>query len=390
MTVSDAWKQGIVAVALAALAAGCAPAAPAPAAPRPAAGPTPPEAGPATVWQEATRPAVEQQALVDAARREGQLTFVWGATTMGGREGLRRLAEGFNRQYSLSLDVQFTPGPSMPEMAQRIAQEAAAGRPASSDVLPGYAVHMAVAVAANALEPVDWLSWAANVRRAEQVTAGGAAVTFETSTPGITYNTSKVRPEEVPTSLQDLLQPRYKGRVASTPFAANFDYLATDELWGEARTMDYLTKLADQITGLMRCTEHERLVTGEFDVLALDCSQGNALALQAKGAPIGFTLAADAPLLLPLYVGVPRNARHPNAARLWVDYLLSREAQDVLYEENASDSHLVAGSKSAERVEALQRAGIRFAVADVDFVQRQDEGEFNRRRARAQEILQKR
>jgi ABC-type Fe3+ transport system substrate-binding protein len=87
---------------------------------------------------------------------------------------------------------------------------------------------------------------------------------------------------------------------------------------------------------------------------------------------------------------VPRNARHPSAAKLWVDYLLSREAQDFLYEENASDSHLVAGSRSAERVEALQRAGVRFTVADLDFVQRQDESEFNRRRARAQEILQKR
>ena len=390
MTPRAWWRQRVGAITLVLLVVACAPAAPAPTAPRPAASPATPEAAPGTMWQEATRPAVEQQELVDAARREGQLTFVWGATTMGGRDGLRRLAEGFNKHYGLSLDVQFTPGPSMPEMAQRIAQEVAAGRPASSDVLPGYAVHMAVAIAANALDPVDWLSWAANVRRADQLVAGGAAVTFETSTPGITYNTQRVRPDEVPTSLQDVLNPQYKGRIASTPFAANFDYLATDELWGEARTMDYLTKLADQVAGLMRCTEHERLVTGEFDVLALDCSQNNALALQAKGAPIGFTLAADAPLLLPLYVGVPRNARHPNAARLWVDYLLSREAQDVLYDENSSDSHLVTGSKSAERVEALQQSGIRFTVADVDFVQRQDEGEFNRRRARAQEILQKR
>jgi ABC-type Fe3+ transport system substrate-binding protein len=386
---------GILAGTLLLLATACAPAAtiptaPAPAAPGPAANGATTDVPAASVWQEATRPGVEQQALVEAARREGQLTFVWGASTMGGPDGLRRLADGFNKRYGLQLDVQFTPGPSMPEMAQRIAQEYQAGRPASSDLVPGYAVHMAVAVAANALEPVDWLSWAENVRRAEQIVAGGTAVTFETSTPGITYNTARVRADEVPTSLQDLLNPRYKGRIASTPFAANFDYLATDDLWGESRTMEYLTKLADQAAGLMRCTEHERLVTGEFDLLALDCSQNNALALQAKGAPIGFTLAADAPLLLPLYVGVPRNARHPNAAKLWVDYLVSREAQDVLYDENSSDSHLVAGSKSAERVEALQRAGVRFSVADVDFVQRQDEAEFNRRRARAQEILQKR
>jgi iron(III) transport system substrate-binding protein len=161
-------------------------------------------------------------------------------------------------------------------------------------------------------------------------------------------------------------------------------------VWGEQRTNDYLTRFSDQLAGLIRCNETERIASGEFDALALDCSQNNALALQMKGAPIGFALAADAPLLLPLYVGVPRNARHPNAAKLWVDYLVSREAQDVLFDENASDSHLVAGSRSAERIEALQRAGVRFTVADLDYVQRQDESEFNRRRARAQDILQKR
>ncbi|HEY7060452.1 MAG TPA: ABC transporter substrate-binding protein [Chloroflexota bacterium] len=383
------WPAPGIALGLLAVVA-CTPAAP-PAAPaRPPAAAVPAEPTPASLWQEATEPAVEEQALVEGARREGQLTFVWGATTMAGRDGLRRLADGFNRHYGLNLDVQFTPGPSMPEMATRIAQEYLAGRPASSDVLPGYAVHMAMALAADALEPVDWLEWAENVHRPDQVTAGGAAVTFETSTPGITYNTSRVRPDEMPTTMQDLLQPQYKGRIASTPFAANFDYLATDDLWGEQRTMEYLTRLSDQLAGLMRCTEHERLVTGEFDLLALDCSQNNALALHAQGAPIGFTLVADAAFVLPLYVGVPRNTRHPNAARLWVDYLLSREAQDILYEENAADSHLVAGSKSAERLEALQRTGVKLTLVDVEFVQRQDEAEYNRRRARAQEILQKR
>ncbi len=41
-------------------------------------------------------------------------------------------------------------------------------------------------------------------------------------------------------------------------------------------------------------------------------------------------------------------------------------------------------------MEALQRAGVHFTVADLDFVQRQDEAEFSRRRARAQATLQKR
>jgi hypothetical protein len=47
----------------------------------------------------------------------------------------------------------------------------------------------------------------------------------------------------------------------------------------------------------------------------------------------------------------------------------------------------VPGSKTAKELEASLSAGARFTVADVGFVQRQDEQEYSRRRARAQEIL---
>src|SRR5215211_5129720 len=69
----------------------------------PAAGSAPAGAGGAST---AARPAAPQastapsdpalQALVDGARQEGQLTLVWGEGTLGGADGVRRLAEGFN------------------------------------------------------------------------------------------------------------------------------------------------------------------------------------------------------------------------------------------------------------------------------------------------------
>src|SRR5262245_37694701 len=72
------------------------------------------------------------QALVDAARREGQLTLVWSALTLGGSEGAAHLASGFNRLYGLNVNVQFTPGLNMAEMAPRLVQEQQAGRPATT------------------------------------------------------------------------------------------------------------------------------------------------------------------------------------------------------------------------------------------------------------------
>ncbi len=105
--------------------------------------------------------------------------------------------------------------------------------------------------------------------------------------------------------------------------------------------------------------------------------------------PVDIVIPSDAVFLIPLYMAVPKTAAHPNAAKLWIDYALSREVQDLLAETDAADSHLVEGSKTAKQLEQLRAQGVRFTVADIDFVLRQDEGEYNRRRAKVQQILLK-
>src|SRR5262249_2296344 len=164
---------------------------------------------------------------------------------------------------------------------------------------------------------------------------------FETWLPGITYNTTRVSGDAVPRNFQDFLKPEYKGRVATTPYASGFDRLATPEVWGKARTLEFTTRLADQLAGLLRCNEIQRVVSGEFDLFALDCNQANALRAKAQGAPIEFIPAADVPFVNLVYLAVPKHAAHPASAKLWIDYALSREGQDLLFEMDYIDSHLV-------------------------------------------------
>jgi ABC-type Fe3+ transport system substrate-binding protein len=329
----------------------------------------------------------ELQAIVEGARQEGQLTLIWGEGTLGGSEGVQRIVDGLNRRYGLSLSAQFTPGPGMAPMTTKLTEEMQANRRASTDVMVGYGNHMAELSLAGVLAPVDWLSWAPHVRNPELIARGGEAVNVQTSYTGIIYNTQRVTGSAIPRTMQDLLKPEFKGRLASTPYGAMFDYLATDEVWGEARTFDYLTQLTDQLAGVIRCNEMTRLASGEFDLFALACSQSNAYELRARGAPVDIVLAADAPFLIPLYLGVPRNAAHPNAAKLWIDYALSPEVQRQFGELDHQDLHLLEGSKTAQQLEQLRAAGVRFAVADVDFVLRQDDAEYSRRRSRIQQML---
>ena len=212
---------------------------------------------------------------------------------------------------------------------------------------------------------------------------------FGTTLVGIAYNTNRVPSDLVPTSMQDLLKPQYRGPLASTPYAAGFSVLGSPEIWGEARTIEYVTKLADQVGGLIRCNEMDRLINGEFDMLALDCG-AEFRGSPGKEAVIGHVIPSDAAVLSYWYVASPRHAAHSNAAKLWINYVMGREGQDILYQGAHADHHRVPGSHVAPDVEALQARGVKFTETDVEFYQRTDSQMLNRLGGETQRILQRR
>ena len=199
--------------------------------------------------------------------------------------------------YGLNLKVSFTPGPSMPQMAAKVVDEVKAGRAASSDVVLGEALHIITESSNNALTTVDWASWAPAIQNPALIGANGGAVQFELLFPGITYNTSRLKGDAIPKTLENLLKPQYKGHLASTVYAAHFDELSTPELWGPAKTTDYVTKFAKQITGQIGCGEIGRVASGEFDAMAIDCGTSFQQWV-AKGAPIGHVIPSDMGLYL--------------------------------------------------------------------------------------------
>jgi ABC-type Fe3+ transport system substrate-binding protein len=350
----------------------------------------PPAGGSAAPAGSSAAPGGALAEMVEAARREGQLNLVYSQNTTGGAEAVRRWTDGFNRHYGLALNVQFTPGPDMPQMASRLAQQVQAGRTTDTDVFLGTEAHVLQLGQVDGLTPIDWVAWAPNIQDTRLLAPGGVAVEVSSTTPGITYNSTRLTRDEIPTSLEGLLHPRYKGRIASTPYAAIFDRLASPELWGEPRTVGYVTALAENVSGLIRAGEVERIAGGEFDLLAINTNSSDALAWQMRGAPIAHVVPDDAALIQYRYVGVPRTAAHPNAAKLWINYLLGREAQETLYEVGYADHYLLPGSKTASAIEALQAKGVQFTSIDVQWVQRNDEEALGRIREQLQRLLQNR
>lgn len=323
----------------------------------------------------------ELQAVMDAAVEEGELLLAWQGV-LGDIDGAPELIDGFKDYYDLDLEVRFTPGSGQGEMATKVEQELNSDLPASTDVisLNGSAVRQVAE--RGVIEAIDWGSFSPNISDPEMLAADGAAVGVQAWVMGIVYHTGRVTGDEVPTSMEQLLEPTYEGRIYTTPFGGGFDLLASDDGWGRERTVEYVESFADQVGGLG--FNIQPILTGEFDIMALMVPPSSALRAKADGAPVEFVIPTDAALLYENYVSIPSNSAHPNAARLFIDYLMSPEGQSVLRRIDFADSPLVEGSLTREQIDEAEADGAEFVDGDVEWYARQDPDEYKQN---AEEIV---
>jgi ABC-type Fe3+ transport system substrate-binding protein len=317
--------------------------------------------------------------LIDGAKKEGQLILSWGTGTMGGIEGAEAMEKAFNKTYGLNLQFKFTPGPAMPQFASRIIQEAKAGQPSSTDLYVGSENH----VARMSLKSVEWPKLFPHITAA-MTDFDNKVLIVTTRTPGFSYNTKLVGAKEVPQKLEDTLLPKWKGKIASTPYAASFDRLAM--IWGEEKSTAFLNKFVKQVSGLIRCGEDERIAAGEFAMLVFNCDLASPQEAKEKGGPVDGQVFRDAGILSYWYVTVPSNARNPNAATLLAAFLLNKDGQDLLYKTERSSSHLVKGTPMNKFIAEQEKRGVKFTAYSVSDVVKNAE-EHSRIRQKFQKIL---
>ncbi len=134
---------------------------------------------------------------------------------------------------------------------------------------------------------------------------------------------------DVPKTYEDLLDPRWKGKKISIDDEA-FGFLSgLITAWGKEKAVDYFKKLAAQEPVLMRGNTNrvQLTVAGEF---ALIVAYAPTIQREtSRGAPINWVPLEPVPVQVnPAMIAA--NAPHPNAARLFTDFLLSKEAQSML------------------------------------------------------------
>ena len=145
----------------------------------------------------------------------------------------------------------------------------------------------------------------------------------------IGYNTRMVKRNEVPRLDEDLLNPKWKGKIGMDHTKPEWFAWKLKRM-GEEKGMAYMKKLGAQelrlYAGLTIITN--LLAAGEFP-LVLNTYVHNAEDAKRKGAPVDWV--AQEPVFTKFQpIGVGARAAHPNAAKLFVDFMLSEEGQKII------------------------------------------------------------
>lgn len=147
------------------------------------------------------------------------------------------------------------------------------------------------------------------------------------------YNTRMVPKSEVPRSYDELLHPKWKEKLGLED-AAYVWFVNLLALKGEKQGFEFMKRLAAQNVNLRSGTTllANLVVAGEIP-LVLDLYAYQVERLKKNGAPINW-VAVEPAIAHTVLGGISKNAPHPNAAKLFMDYLLSEEGQNIYLSED--------------------------------------------------------
>lgn len=154
---------------------------------------------------------------------------------------------------------------------------------------------------------------------------GCPGVTFA----GICYNRTKVTPEQAPRTWKDLLNPAFKDGISAklaTSGMQHAEWYILRKLYGNDFWQEFAKQRPKGFDA--RAQLFDRLAKGDDRVCALAEYAGYTL-FQEKGAPLEFVAPADGLPAISIYIGVVNRAPHPEAAKLFVDWALSKRGQQV-------------------------------------------------------------
>ncbi len=265
----------------------------------------------------------DMKALEEAARKEGELTWY---TTHYTSEGAEALGRGFTEMYGIKANVvRMTAQVAYQRLLHDLKKnQVVCDVFSSTDV--GHFVRLA---SEGRLEKYSPRAESKIIPAFRNFDSSGYYHTTSAGLVVLTYNSAKVKAEEAPRKWQDLLDIKWKGKV-SVGHPGFSGYVGTwvvaiRNLYGWSY-FDRLEKNKPQIGRSINDTV-TALNAGERQVAA--GGDGSTLFSASRGNPLAVIYPSDGAVLIIAPSAILKGARHPNAARLFMEYLYSVEAAKI-------------------------------------------------------------
>ena len=257
--------------------------------------------------------------LVEGAKKERQVVLYSTMTVADGKA----FGAAFERKYGVQLVHWRT---SSEKIVQRAVAEAR-GRRYEADVFESSANHLEALRREKLLEdfhtPVLSEIVPAALPRGHRQYVADRFVFFVMG-----YNTNLVKPGELPATFEELLQPRWRGRITIEGTDVTW-FAAVTKAMGEQKGLAYFRRLAAMKPEIRHGHIHTAQLVASGEVpFFLTAYNNNMETLKSKGAPV------DWKPLQPAFgqaaaIGLASHAPRPHAALLFAEFVLSKEGQEI-------------------------------------------------------------
>lgn len=256
--------------------------------------------------------------IYEAAKKEGKVIY-WSSDDIS----VPPMKEDFEKKYPGITIEHFQLNPN--NVLEKVITESKANQ-VNVDVMEIYYSDSAQLIDRGLVRKYEWNETFAIdpsiIRHDNQVLAG-----WHVGFP-IAYNTNLVKEDEVPKSWEELLDPKWKGKLLVEARGNVFSFLSYE--WGEEKTINYVKDLMKQEPVIIKggTASMQAIASGQAAISVGATYIHKVEEMKLKGAPMEWAKFGPIPLQTEAYV-VANNSPNPNAALLLAHWLVSEDGLKI-------------------------------------------------------------
>lgn len=301
--------------------------------------------------------------IIEGAKKEGTVSVKLKSTLTAA--SMKRLEREIKETFGVALNIMFAPGGKMSKDTADAIMEHRAGAIPPYDIMSLHSGHMieAIQAAPGIFEIVDWKSLITEDTNPDVLAANPIeAPSYYSGGQGLLYNPEKISIAEVPKTLSDLADPKWKGKVGIWRGSGAWSRWAF--VMGKEKVFSDLRQILknDVIQG--RYVDlFNRYVLGEIWMTLIKASYMKEA--QDKGISAAWQSLDYLDIRETLLV-VRNGAKHPNAGKLVAVYLASPAGAKFMLEEGAAGTLFYPGNFEHDILSQAQKEGLRILFSERD------------------------